>query len=81
MSEDLGSDLASRSRTKRKIEFSTGGFILVSDYVRMEVTLVGASFLHSSFQRVAVTTTLLHLRSAVELIIRAGEATTSAVEV
>eukprot|EP00964_Phaeocystis_antarctica_P141424 scaffold106456_cov61-Phaeocystis_antarctica.AAC.2 len=24
--------------------FSTGGFILVSDYVRMEVTLVGASW-------------------------------------
>ena len=26
------------------ISFSTGGFILVSDYVRMEVTLVGASW-------------------------------------
>ena len=24
--------------------FSTGGFILVSDYVRMEVTLIGASW-------------------------------------
>ena len=26
------------------MQFSTGGFILVSDYVRMEVTLVGASW-------------------------------------
>eukprot|EP00964_Phaeocystis_antarctica_P030635 scaffold17319_cov99-Phaeocystis_antarctica.AAC.2 len=28
----------------KHVHFSTGGFILVSDYVRMEVTLIGASW-------------------------------------
>ena len=38
--------------------FSTGGFILVSDHVRMEVTLVGAS--RGSWSRVIKTGCGLH---------------------